>query len=273
MPAPAHIGGVHLRVGNLSGAKEFYTTIVGMEEVPGEGGTLRARGGHDATVRLTESPDAPARGRRRAGLFHVAFRYPGRRELASALLRLIRTGYPIGGAADHRVSEAVYLEDPDGNGVELYCDRPRESWPWKGNEIEMTTEPLDLEALLEAARGETSAGSSGAGPEIGHVHLQVTDLARAGTFYHDVLGFSITQRSYPGALFLSAGGYHHHIGLNTWNTRGGSPADVSQRGLLSFSLRTGDPAAVRHLASRLGLPAADPLVVRDPDHITIEILP
>jgi len=273
LPATAHIGGIHLRVLNLRVAAGFYADIVGVKAPPGTGGetVLTGHSEHGATVRLTETPDAPLRAKHSAGLFHIAFRYPDRRRLAAAMWRLVRAHYPIGGAADHLVSEAVYLEDPDGNGVELSCDRPRDSWPRRDGAIEMATEPLDVDALMEEAPEEAIEADGRL--DIGHIHLQVTDLARSGAFYHDVLGLDVTQNSYPGALFLSAGGYHHHLGLNTWSTRGGVPADGTRRGMISFTIRLGDTATHTRLGSQLGAPMQAPLVFQDPDQIAMEILP
>jgi len=168
-------------------------------------------------------------------------------------MRFLKNGYPIGGAADHLVSDAIYLEDPDGNGVELYWDHPRATWPRHGDEIAMSTEPLDVQALLTEAAGPKGGEGDKVSErvEIGHVHLQVTDLARAEQFYHGMLGLDVTQRTFPGALFLSAGGYHHHVGLNTWSTRGGAPGDENSLGMISFEIRTGDQASLKLLRTRL----------------------
>jgi catechol 2,3-dioxygenase len=277
MPASAHVGGIHLRVLNLEAAVGFYGSTVGFRLVERTDSTATMTGGfeHSAVLRLTEGRDAQSRTRRSAGLFHVAFRYPGRKELSLALWRLVRARYPVGGAADHRVSDAIYLEDPDGNGVELYCDHPRDTWPRNGNELDMTTESLDVNALLEEARAEgAQAGLAPTGiVDIGHVHLQVTDLTRSEKFYAGVLGFDVMQRNIPGALFVSAGGYHHHIGLNVWNTRGGAAADEAQLGLVSVSVRIGNRTEFERLGEILAVPAGLHIALHDPDRIAVELLP
>ena len=174
----------------------------------------------------------PTRDGRAPGLYHVAVLVPSREALGGALLRLAVSGWPLHGASHHLVSEALYLGDPDGNGIEIYRDLPRDQWRWDGSSVEMATLPLDLDAILDelpadvldAARGgavdPASVPTLPAGTVVGHVHLQVSDLRDAEAFYHGVLGLEVTQRGYPGALFTAAGGYHHHIGLNTWHSRG-----------------------------------------------------
>jgi catechol 2,3-dioxygenase len=282
LPASSRHGGLTLRVADLNAALEFYTGVVGFraENRSGEEALLRGRSEHETAIRLMGSPEARRRAPRSAGLFHAAFRYPGRRELATAVLRCVRKGYPLDGAADHLVSDAVYLRDPDGNGVELYTDRPKAEWPRHGEEIAMSTEPLDLDALLAEAT-ETAPDESGT-VELGHVHLQVTDLHRSEQFYGGILGFDVTQRTFPGALFLSAGGYHHHIGMNIWSSRRGTPADPAALGLVQFTVSTGDVRAVDALRLRLeraNLPTEirsdglqrPILVVHDPDNIGVAI--
>jgi catechol 2,3-dioxygenase len=247
--------------------------------------TLSGAVEHEALLTLTELRGAKPRVERSAGLFHVAFRYAGRRELAAAIWRFLKHRYPVDGAADHGVSDAIYLKDPDGNGVELYCDHPRTTWPRRGEELAMSTEPLDVQALLAEVPEDMREGKDRAvgRVEIGHVHLQVTDLAPAERFYHGLLGFDVTQRTFPGALFLSAGGYHHHIGVNTWSTQGGAPADDESLGLISFVINIGDPVALEALRARIegsenaanisqisSSPGA--VVVFDPDRIGIQLI-
>ncbi len=173
---------------------------------------------HSALLVLQAAPDAPPRPRGAAGLFHVAFLYPDRTALARALRRLLELDVPIG-SADHGVSEAIYLSDPEGNGIELYADRPPEAWPPRGpdGQVTMYTEALDIPAVLTLAHepGPLLPPAT----RIGHVHLSVADLGHAERFYGDALGFAVTQRSYPGALFLGRDGYHHHVGANTWRSR------------------------------------------------------
>ncbi len=284
LPGSLRVGQIHLRVSNLQAAREFYHDLLGFHQSEIRDGTLNlsAERGSSPLVKLTVAPSAPIRRRGTPGLFHVAFRYPDRPALAQGLIRLLKYGYPVQGAADHRVSDALYLADPDGNGVELYSDRPRDSWPRQGGELAMATDPLDVEALL--AEAANSGGAVAVLPDIGHIHLQVSDLARSEKFYHDLLGLAVTQRSYPGALFMSAGGYHHHIAVNTWGTRNGSAPAPDGLGLVSYSLDLGDTEGYQALRSRivsnLGPGAlrergsgTTGFTVMDPDGITVEIVP
>jgi catechol 2,3-dioxygenase len=179
-----------------------------------------------------------------------------------ALARLALTRWPLDGASDHLVSEALYLSDPDGNGIELYRDRPRSEWRWQDGQLQMATLALDLDGLLEELGPEPLAGggaelatvtSSGIAPGtvMGHVHLQVADLAAAERFYVDGLGLDVTVRGYPGALFVSAGGYHHHLGLNTWHSRGAAPAAPGSVGLQWYELMLDGEAALSQALARL----------------------
>ncbi len=187
---------------------------------------------------------------RRTGLYHLAILVPTRRDLAASLLRLARTRWPLQGASDHLVSEALYLADPDGNGIEIYRDRPRPEWPRDGEQLQMATLPLDLEDVL----GELDGGAEEAlpaGTRIGHVHLQVANLPSSEAFYSGMLGFDVTVRGYPGALFVSAGGYHHHIGLNTWHSRDAAAPSPGTIGLRSFEVQFPDEASLRKVLDRV----------------------
>jgi catechol 2,3-dioxygenase len=170
----------------------------------------------------------------------VAFLHPTRADLAATLHRVRRYGHAFDGFADHHVSEAAYLTDPEGNRLELYADRPRAAWSAADGGIRITTEPLDLPGLLAAASGPSPALAPGTA--VGHVHLRVSSLAAAEAFYVDRLGFEVVTRAYPGALFVSAGGYHHHLGLNVWGGPAGSPPEGAL-GLASFDVVVPDPAA------------------------------
>ncbi len=273
-----HIQHVHLRVKNLSEVRTFYEHLLGFRMVKSEESTvaLSATGQPPFHVVLTEDRSAVPRPPRSPGLFHVAFRYPDRPALAAALLRLLQHKYPIHGASDHAVSEAIYLADPEGNGIELYCDRPRESWPWRNGEVAMVTEALDVEGLLKESN--TPATAMHADTEVGHVHLSVSSLAKAEEFYAGVLGFAVTTRSYPGALFLAAGGYHHHIGTNVWYTRNGTSAPNNALGLMEFGIAIPE-AGSEELKRRLmksNIPfeqqPAGGLRLRDFDGIGVELI-
>ncbi len=268
LPEGTHISHVQLRVKDLVSELSFYRGLLGFHEANHFDSTLAlsssvptdhgARAGQlSVQLLLTESINAVARPPRTTGLFHVAILYPNRVELAKTLLRLIRNGYPIQGAADHLVSEAIYLADPEGNGVELYCDRPKESWRWSNGEIAMATEPLHVEALLKEADGKEWTEIHPQ-TDIGHIHLNVGSLARVEEFYSKQLGFDVTARSYSGALFLSAGGYHHHIGVNVWAGRNAQHPPENSLGLISFGI---------------AVPNAAQETLTDPDGIEVEIIP
>lgn len=203
---------------------------------------LSADGREPALIVLEEDAGALPRPVTSPGLFHSALLFPNRMELARTVRRVGEMGWKFKGFADHGVSEAVYLADPEGNGLELYRDRPRDEWPMASvtpPEVAMMTEPLDVTGLMEEL-SSTSTSYDGIAPEVhvGHIHLQVSNLDKAKTFYHELLGLDITQRNYPGALFLSADGYHHHVGLNIWNSRGSQPAAEHAAGLQSFGITT-----------------------------------
>jgi catechol 2,3-dioxygenase len=217
LPSGLRLGQVRLQVGDLGRSIEYYTNVLGLQLR--ERGTDRAMlTALDVTaplVELEERPGtAPLQAHSRQGLYHFALLVPDRSGLGRFLEHLSRTGTRIG-ASDHLVSEAIYLRDPDGLGIEVYADRPRASWRRSHGELAMSTAPLDAESLLAAANGEPWIGMP-SGTVMGHLHLHVGDLDTASRFYHNALGLDRTVWSYPGALFLSAGGYHHHLGLNTW---------------------------------------------------------
>ena len=227
------IGSVELRVADLERSRRFYTEAIGLEEVAGEPLALGA-GGKPLVVLREAAPGTPAPPNS-TGLFHLALLHPSRAELSKALLRLVETGVRLDGASDHAVSEALYLHDPDFNGIELYRDRPREKWPEaEDGGVGMVTLPLDVQALLNEAEplnGETVHGDT----IMGHVHLKVSDLERSVAFYTDELGMSIRARYGSQAAFLAFGDYHHHLGLNTWQSQGGGPPPPGSAGLDRFT--------------------------------------
>src|SRR3954451_7672989 len=229
-------GAVRLRVADLGGQREFYEQAIGLSALDLADGLARLGVDGAPVVELSAGPEAPPRPPRTTGLFHLAILVPDRRKLAAALARAVRAGARLSGASDHLVSEALYLNDPEGNGIEIYRDRPREEWRGSNDEIEMATIPLDLDSVMSELPPDRDGARMSAGTRIGHVHLQVADIAPAEEFYEGTLGFDVTVRSYPGALFVSAGGYHHHIGMNTWNSEGGSPPPPGARGLDWFQV-------------------------------------
>jgi catechol 2,3-dioxygenase len=230
------LGPVRLVVGDLDTATSFYERAIGLAtlERDGDAAVLGPAGGQ-SLVQLVGRPEAPPRPPRTTGLFHLALLVPSRPALARALRRVVDSGARLTGASDHLVSEALYLHDSEGNGIELYHDRPRDEWHYERGELQMATLPLDLEGLLAELPAGPDAGMEAA-TRMGHVHLNVADLGAAERFYVDELGFDVTVRSYPGALFVSTGGYHHHIGLNTWAGRGAPAPPPGARGLDAFAV-------------------------------------
>ncbi len=232
------LGPVRLTVSDLDASARFYELATGLRASERDDGTIGL--GVDGNARLIElrgDPSAPALDPRAPGLFHVAILLPGRSDLAIALARLAQAQIQLTGASDHLVSEALYLRDPDGNGIEIYRDRPRDEWQVRDGVLQMATLPLDLDSLISELDDQSELSPAApAGTRVGHVHLQVSDLAEAERFYAGVLGFDVTVRGYPGALFVSAGGYHHHLGLNTWNSLGAPAAAPGAVGLASFEI-------------------------------------
>jgi catechol 2,3-dioxygenase len=270
---------VDLRVRDVEASLRFYRDVVGLEvtEQSPERAALAAPGGEPfltvASSGVTRLADP-----RSTGLFHVAIRFPSRATLGDALARLAEAGLPIG-AGDHAVSEALYVSDPDGNGVELYYDRAVGEWPAPsgGALVPMVTLPVDLQSLLAEGRGGGAVGEPAAkGTGMGHVHLQVGDVARTIAFYSDELGLDLTARMGAEAAFFSSNGYHHHIGANSWQSRGSSPAPRDAAGLdrVVFAVAGGDELErVRlRLAEHGRTTGGEPersLVIADPDGIEL----
>jgi catechol 2,3-dioxygenase len=210
-------------------------------------------------IELVSAPDAPRAPSFSTGLFHLAILVPDRAELARSLKRLAGAGWRLTGASDHLVSEALYLRDPEGNGIEIYRDRPREEWRRDGDELAMATLPLDLESVLgELENGDGPVDGMPAGTTMGHVHLQAADIPSAEAFYNGALGLDVMVRSYPGALFLAAGGYHHHLGLNTWQSQGAPAPPEGALGLDHYELVLPSAAERDKAADRLAQAGADP---------------
>jgi catechol 2,3-dioxygenase len=235
LPDGTHIGGVHLQIADLDRSIAYYEHVLGLHVQDRRDGAARlGPHGSDLTlVHLRERPGArPAPRRGAYGLYHFAILLPDRPSLGRFATHAAGQGARMG-MADHLVSEALYLTDPDGLGIEVYADRPRSTWRQQGRELAMATDPLDLEGVMAAGRGRDWDGMP-AGTVMGHVHLHVGDLDQADAFYHGALGFDRIVWSYPGALFLSAGGYHHHLGTNTWSP-GPSAAEDDAR-LLEWEL-------------------------------------
>ncbi|MGE3957240.1 MAG: VOC family protein [Vicinamibacterales bacterium] len=235
LPDRTRVGQVRLAVASLQRSIDYYQHVIGLQvrERSGAVARLTAADGPDTLIELYEEPAIQAAPRRGAyGLYHFAILLPSREDLGRFIAHVAGLGIRLG-AADHWVSEAIYLTDPDGLGIEVYADRPRSAWQVRGQELAMSTDQLDLRDLV-AAGGDQPWQGAPAGTTMGHVHLHVGDLAGAEAFYHRALGFDKVVWGYPGALFLSAGGYHHHLGTNTWSP--GPAASTEHARLIEWQL-------------------------------------
>jgi catechol 2,3-dioxygenase len=271
LPATLRLGPVHLTVADIERSIRFYGRSLGLRLQRRDGDTAAIGAGGEDLVVLVEQPAAQPGGRH-AGLYHLALLFPTREELAHAVLRLAETRTHIDGASDHGVSEAIYLRDPDQNGIELYADRPRETWPAPrapGDRIELYTIALDMTSLLDSVAAATPHPHAGRGLQMGHVHLHVADIDRALAFYRDVLGFDV-MASIGSVAFVSAGGYHHHLGFNVWLGKDVGPRPDDTAGLRRWVVvleRPEEVEAVRERVRAAGLPAEDRdggFLVRDP---------
>jgi catechol 2,3-dioxygenase len=256
------LGPVSLTVSDLAASRRFYEQAIGLQATEGDDGTveLAAQDGRPLVVLHGDSA-APRLNRRTTGLYHLAILLPSRIDLAFALARLAEARWPLDGASDHLVSEALYLSDPDGNGIEIYRDRPRDEWSYENGALQMSTLPLDLRNVLgELSQATEPQPIVPTGTTIGHVHLQVADIPEAEAFYNGVLGFDVMVRGYPGALFVSAGGYHHHLGLNTWHSAGSGPPAPGSVGLRHYEVQLPDSAELAAVLGRVhaaGIDTAD----------------
>ncbi len=276
-PIPAidpetEIGFLSLSVAHLDRSVAFYTEAIGLALLRREGETAMLGVAGQPLLLLTERAGARAwsrEGRSYTGLYHFAILVPARADLGRWVRHWLTLGLPLG-QGDHLVSEALYLSDPDENGIEVYRDRPRDEWRWADGQVRMGTGPVDIEGMIADAEraGEPWSGLP-AGTRIGHIHLQIGDIAQGAAFYHDVLGFEIVA-AMPTALFVSAGGYHHHIGMNTWHSLGASPAPADMVGLRSFTVMLPGADALSAVVARIeaaGIPvtrSGDTVAVRDP---------
>ena len=252
LPDALRLGHVRLQVSDLERSLEYHTSVLGLEarRIDRTSAALHAAGEPAPLVELVERPGTTAIGANsRLGLYHFAILVPDRAALGRFLGHLARTGTRLG-ASDHLVSEALYLRDPDGLGIEVYRDRPRSEWRHVAGEIAMASDPLDTAGVLAAGKDEPWTGMP-PGTVMGHVHLHVGDIATASRFYHDALGLDRMVSSYPGALFLSAGGYHHHLGVNTWAGKA-APASERDARLLEWRILLPTDDDVRAVAERLG---------------------
>ncbi len=240
---PLHVGAVGLVVRDLQRVAQFYRDVIGLA-VLDQHRHRETLGVDDVTlVELEHRPDALPDDKRTAGLYHTAFLMPTRSDLARWVLHIAREKVPITGASDHGVSEAFYLDDPEGNGVEVYADRPPETWRWSDGLVAMPTERLDVEGLIASVNAQHGYDGAAAGLRIGHIHLRVGELEQAEAFYRGAIGLDLTRKR-QGAAFMSSGGYHHHVAGNVWHSAGACARDPDRAGLAWFSLQANDPAAL-----------------------------
>jgi catechol 2,3-dioxygenase len=232
LPAALRLGAVHLTVTDLDRSVAFYQDAIGLKLHSREGDAAAMGAGGEDLIVLHEAPFAREAGRH-AGLYHVALLHPSREELARALVRLANTRTFIEGASDHGISEAIYLPDPDGNGIELAADRPREAWPADWGDLR--PQPLDMHGLIASVATEQPSRHADPALVVGHLHLHVGDIEHALAFYRDVVGFEV-QALLPSAAFVSAGGYHHHLGFNVWRGTGVPPAPPGTVGLREWTV-------------------------------------
>jgi catechol 2,3-dioxygenase len=267
LPADLRLGPVHIAVTDLERSVPFYEESIGLQRQRDENGTAVMGAGREDLVILEEAPDARPAGRH-AGLYHYALLHPSREELARAAQRLLATRTPISGASDHGISEAIYLPDPDGNGIELAADRGRERWGDLSDPTTIGPEPLDVQGLLRTVEGEDPPRAADPGLVVGHVHLHVGDVERGLRFYRDVVGFEVMTQ-FPSAAFVSAGGYHHHLAFNTWRGEGVPPAPPDTVGLRRWTVVIDGESleALRGRADAAGVdyePLDGGLLLRDP---------
>jgi catechol 2,3-dioxygenase len=276
LPSTLRLGAVRLTVTDLDRSVAWYQSALGLR-VHEHGATTAALGdGATTVVELAEDAQARPAGRH-GGLYHYALLYPSREELARAAVRLARARTPIQGASDHKTHEAIYLPDPDGNGIELAADRPRDSWPSPEVEYATGPAPLDLDGLLATIEGEEPADHVEPGLVMGHLHLHVGDIDEGLAFYRDVLGFEV-RANLGSAAFVSAGGYHHHLGFNVWKGRGVGSAPDDVVGLRFWTVGLDTPEEVQAVRGRVvaaGLPVTDVergFEVRDPWNTAVRIV-
>jgi catechol 2,3-dioxygenase len=281
LPATLRLGAVHLTVTDLSRSIAWYEAALGLQvhRRDHDAGVAALGAGAEDVLVLHEDPAATQPSRRSSGLYHYALLFPAREELARVALRLAATRTPIQGASDHGTHEAIYLPDPDGNGIELAADRPREQWPSPEEEFSRGGPmPLDFDALLAAVEGEgPPSPHARPGLRVGHMHLHVGDLSEALAFYRDAIGFDVWAMM-PTAAFVSAGGYHHHLGLNTWRGVGAAPQAPGVVGLRHWTIvldRVDEVAQVRARVREAGIAAQDVaggFAVTDPFGMGVEVV-
>jgi catechol 2,3-dioxygenase len=267
------IDSVELAVADLQRSADFYERVLGFApagEVPGGLALAPPGNGAEPSLRLLALDDPASPPVRASGLFHVAWLHPTRAGLAASLRRLLEAGWRLTGASDHHVSEALYLDDPDGLGVELYVDRPRDTWELgpDGRSVKIVSIPLDVDDLLAQAPAHAEAQIE-PGTVVGHVHLKSADVPRAAAFYAGALGLEL-RAEIPSAAFLAAGGYHHHVAVNSWESAGAPRAPDDAPGLRRVRFGLSGPAAIDALERSLSeAPVAVGFAREQPGELTL----
>ncbi|MBO0124107.1 VOC family protein [Agrobacterium sp. OT33] len=252
LTTPMHIGQAALRVRDLDQMIDYYRSVLGMNEVERTARGVTLGVGSVPLLDLVHKPAADYESPTSAGLFHIAYLMPSRKDLARWLVHAALRQVPLSGFADHNVSEAIYLNDPEGNGIEVYSDRPKDTWVWSGRVVKMGTEPLDVDDLVKLT--DTKRSDYVTAPpamRIGHIHLRVGGIAAARAFYEEAVGLQPTQDARSDASFLSSGGYHHHLAVNSWNSRGAKARNATETGLDWFSITVRNPDDLEAQKTRL----------------------
>jgi catechol 2,3-dioxygenase len=252
LTTPMHVGQAALKVRDLTAMSAYYRSVLGFEPIAATDKEVTLGAGGVALLHLIHAPDAGFESQSAAGLFHIAYLMPTRKDLARWLVHVARMRVPLTGFADHSVSEAIYLNDPEGNGIEVYSDRPREKWTWDGDVVTMGTKQLDIDsivALTDPLKDDYNKAPSGL--RIGHMHLRVGEIAKARSFYESAVGLQSTRGNRPDAAFLSSGRYHHHVAMNTWNSQGAGARNGAETGLDWFSLRVDSQTTLSQQQARL----------------------
>ncbi len=248
---PVHMGAVGLAVRDLDRLTAYYRDLLGLAVQTRDPGRTVLGVGDVPLLELTHRPAARPDDPREAGLYHTAFLMPTRADLARWILHAVKHRFPVTGASDHDVSEAIYLDDPEGNGVEVYADRPPERWRREGKTIFQKTDPLDVDAIIREVDPATATyPAAPGGLRVGHIHLRVGNVGEAERFYCDALGLDVTRRR-TGATFISSDGYHHHIGANVWHSDGARMRSADRAGLAWFELEVTDRATLDGIRVRL----------------------
>jgi catechol 2,3-dioxygenase len=247
---PLRIGAVGLVVRNLDRMVTYYRDLLGLSVQERTDRLARLGTGDVPLVELEHRPDAEPDDPATAGLYHTAFLMPTRQDHARWILHIARNRMPITGASDHGVSEAFYLDDPEGNGIEVYNDRPSERWHRENGLVVMKTEPLDIEAIVRETNPAEPYTAAPGGLRIGHIHLRVGDVEEAERFYRGAVGLDLTRRR-GGATFMSSGGYHHHVGANVWHSPGAGRRDPNSAGLAWFAIEAADAPTLEATRKRL----------------------